>query len=157
MEQRLSRWGIGPKTLVPSVLYTLAAWAGTRAWPEVFRMRSSSDLIPAAGYILTALGVLFWLLGIATVMKAYGEDRLVTSGIFAVVRHPVYAGWITLIFPGLALVSRSWLMLLTPVVGYLIFKRLVHIEDEYLERRFGQPYRDYRARVNEVIPIPRFW
>jgi N-acyl-D-aspartate/D-glutamate deacylase len=30
-------------------------------------------------------------------------------------------------------------------------------EDEYLERRFGQAYLDYRARVNEVIPLPRFW
>jgi protein-S-isoprenylcysteine O-methyltransferase Ste14 len=42
------------------------------------------------------------------------------------------------------------------LVAYTIFKLLIHREDEYLERRFGQAYLDYRARVNEVVPLPRF-
>ncbi|HSM77430.1 MAG TPA: hypothetical protein VLT57_07390, partial [Bryobacteraceae bacterium] len=58
--------------------------------------------------------------------------------------------------PGLALLLRYWPMLLTPLVAYAIFKSLIHREDKYLEQRFGQPYRDYRRSVNEVIPIPRF-
>jgi protein-S-isoprenylcysteine O-methyltransferase Ste14 len=97
-----------------------------------------------------------WLVGAVTVMRAYNRDRLVTSGIFALVRHPIYAAWITLIFPGLALLTRSWPMLLTPWIAYAIFRRLIHREDEYLEQRFGQAYRDYRRRVNEVIAVPRF-
>jgi protein-S-isoprenylcysteine O-methyltransferase Ste14 len=48
-------------------------------------------------------------------------------------------------------------MLLTPWIAYAIFRRLIHRVDEYLEQRFGQAYRDYRRRVNEVIAIPRFW
>ena len=90
-------------------------------------------------------------------MKAYNSDRLVTSGVFAIVRHPVYATWIVLNVPGIALLTRSWPMLLTSLAPYAVFKLLVHREDEYLERRFGTEYLAYRARVNDLIPIPRFW
>jgi protein-S-isoprenylcysteine O-methyltransferase Ste14 len=60
-----------------------------------------------------------------------------------------------LIFPGQALLARSWLMLLAPLIAYAIFKRLIGVEDEYLAKRFGQTYLDYRRRVNELVPIPR--
>src|ERR1039457_4890882 len=152
----MSRWGVGPKTFVPSMLYTLAAWAATSAWPGVFRLRWLPDVVVSAGVVLTAAGVVMWLVGAVTVMRAYNRDQLVTSGIFALVRHPIYAAWITLIFPGLALLTRSWPMLITPWIAYAIFRRLIHREDEYLEQRFGQAYRDYRRRVNEVIAVPRF-
>ncbi|MCX6626175.1 MAG: isoprenylcysteine carboxylmethyltransferase family protein [Candidatus Solibacter sp.] len=157
MEKRLSRWGIGPRTFVPSFIYTLAAWAATSAWPEVFLLPSLPDVVGTVGAVLTALGLLLWIVGAVTVMRAYDRDQLVTSGVFALVRHPVYAGWITLAFPGLALLHRSWPMLITPLIAYAIFRSLIHREDEYLEKRFGQAYLDYRRRVNEVIPIPRFW
>jgi protein-S-isoprenylcysteine O-methyltransferase Ste14 len=112
--------------------------------------------VVAIGAILLALGLILWLTGVITVMRAYNRDDLVTSGAFALVRHPVYAAWITLGFPGLALFVRSWPMLLTPVIGYMIFRRLIHREEEYMARRFGQAYVEYCGRVNQVIPIPRF-
>jgi protein-S-isoprenylcysteine O-methyltransferase Ste14 len=154
-EKRLSRFGIGPQTFVPSLAYTIAAWAVTKQWPEVFRIGSAHGLLGTIGAVLVAMGLLLWLTGVITVMRAYKRDQLVTSGPFALVRHPVYAGWITGVFPGLALLYQSWPMLLSPFVAYAIFKSRVHVEDEYLERRFGQPYLDYRARVHEVLPIPR--
>jgi protein-S-isoprenylcysteine O-methyltransferase Ste14 len=66
--------------------------------------------------------------------RAYKRDELVSSGVFALARHPIYSAWIVLIAPGLALLSRSWLQLLTPLVAYAVFKLLIHQGDEYLER-----------------------
>lgn len=157
MEKRLSRWGIGPRTFVPTLIYTIAAYAATSLWPDVFLLRSLPGVVRPIGILLTALGLLMWGFGGVTVMRAYNRDELVTSGVFALVRHPIYAAWITLVFPGLALLARSWPMFLTPFIAYAIFKSLIHREDEYLEKRFGPAYLAYRGRVNEVIAIPRFW
>ena len=55
----------------------------------------------------------------------------------------------------IALLTASWPFLLMPLVGYTVFKALIHTEDEYLQNRFGQSYSKYRASVNEIIPIPR--
>jgi protein-S-isoprenylcysteine O-methyltransferase Ste14 len=156
MEKRLSRWGIGPRTFAPSFTYLVVAWAATSKWPDIFVLPWLPREVQTIGAILTALGLLLWLTGVVTVMRAYNRDELVTSGAFALVRHPVYSAWITLVFPGLALARLSWPMLLTPLIAYAIFRRLIHREDKYLERRFGRAYLDYRGRVNELIPIPRF-
>jgi protein-S-isoprenylcysteine O-methyltransferase Ste14 len=105
-------------------------------------------------WVLIAIGVLMWLAGAATVMRAYNRDELVTSGVYAVVRHPMYAAWIVLILPGLTLLTTAWPLLLAPIVGYTVFKMSIYREDEYLAKRFGRSYLDYRGRVNEIIPIP---
>jgi protein-S-isoprenylcysteine O-methyltransferase Ste14 len=156
VERRLSRWGVGPRIAVPSLLYTFAARAATSAWPDIFRLAWLPSSVVAVGAVLIAIGLAMWIAAGISVMRAYNRDELVTSGVFALVRHPLYASWIALVFPGIALVLRSWPMLLTPFLGWLIFRRLIHREDEYLERRFGKAYLDYCRRVNEVIPIPRF-
>ena len=156
MEKRLSRWGIGPRTFGPSLVFTGVVWAVTRAWPEVFLVPDVNPGIRMAGLVLMALGFFLWLAGVVTVMRAYNRDELVTTGPFALVRHPVYSAWITLIFPGLTLWTGAWLLLLVPLTAYGIFRRLIGREDEYLEQRFGQSYREYRARVNEILPVPRW-
>jgi len=158
METRLSRWGIGPRTFLPTAAYGLVAWAATRAWPDACLLRWPPYAVFATvGGILLALGVPMWLTGAISVMRAYNRDQLVTSGVFGLVRNPVYSAMIVLNLPGIALLTRSWPLFPMPLVAYTVFKLLIHREDEYLERRFGQAYLDYRARVNELIPVPRFW
>jgi hypothetical protein len=83
-------------------------------------------------------------------------DWPVTSGVFGLVRHPVYSAWIVFNIPAIALLFRSWPLLLTPLLAYAVFKLSIRTEDEYLESRFGPEFLDYRARVNELIPVPRF-
>ncbi len=158
MEKRLSRFGIGPRMLLSAVAYGLAAGAATHTWPDVCQLRWPPYAVFAtAGWILLALGVPMSLTAVISAMRAYHRDQLVTSGVFAVVRHPIYSAMIVLNLPGIAFLTRSWPLFLMPLVAYTVFKLLIHREDEYLERRFGQAYLDYRARVNEVIPIPRYW
>ena len=157
MEKRLSRWGIGPRTFLPTIAYGVAAMAATYTWPDACLLRWPPYAVFATvGWILLALGVPMWLTAAISVMRAYNRDQLVTSGVFALVRHPIYSAMIVLNLPGIALLTRSWPLFPMPLVAYAVFKLLIHREDEYLERRFGQAYLDYRARVNEVVPLPRF-
>ncbi len=155
-ESRPSRFGVGPRIFLPSLLYAALAGLATHFWPDACLIRPAGQIFFFAGLLLVALGLPLWIFAIVSVMKAYRQDRLVTSGAFALCRHPVYAAWILLIGPGLTLMSRSWPLMLTPLVGYAIFKLLIRTEDEYLERRFDGAYLAYRKRVHELLPIPRF-
>ena len=157
MKDRLSRWGIGPEIAVAALTYALVAGVATSRWPGFCRIRLVPFVVPAViAALLLMAGVPMLVVAARSVMKAYNRDQLVTSGVSALVRHPIYSAWIVFILPGLALLSRSWPMLLTPLVAYAVFKLRIHREDEYLVQRFGGAYLDYRARVNELIPIPRF-
>ena len=75
------------------------------------------------------------------------SSALVTGGIFGCLRNPMYVG-LALIVAGLgiALASDWMLVMLVPAVLLLHFG-VVKREERYLEAKFGDAYRQYKARV----------
>ena len=108
-----------------------------------------------AGIVLLVIGVPMLIVAARAATIAYNSDRLATTGIFGLTRNPIYSAWIVFIIPGLVLMSRSWSLFFTPLVAYMIFKARMGRENEYLEKRFGDDYRQYKAEVNELVPFPR--
>ena len=156
LKAKLSRWGVGPQIAVVALVYAAFAAVATSRWPHVCRIHFVPFVVLAPiATVLLMVGVPMLVVAARSVMKGYNQDRLVTSGLSALVRHPIYSAWIVFILPGLALLTRSWPGLLTPLVAYAVFKLLIDREDEYLQQRFGESYLAYRARVNELIPVPR--
>jgi protein-S-isoprenylcysteine O-methyltransferase Ste14 len=75
----------------------------------------------------------------------------VTSGIRARVRHPVYLAHLCEMLAwsvGTGLAVCYALTLFAMITGAV----MIRAEDAELERRFGQEYREYRARVPAVLP-----
>ncbi len=77
--------------------------------------------------------------------------ELVTTGPFRLCRNPIYLGF-TLTYLGLALLLDAlWCLLLLPAVLVVMVHGVIAREEAYLERRFGQRYRAYRARVRRWL------
>ncbi len=79
------------------------------------------------------------------------QHHLVQSGIYGVVRHPIYLGNL-LLWPGACLVFRSWL-----VVPAFIFVLLVAVlratqEERILAEHFGPEYEAYCRRTWRLAP-----
>jgi isoprenylcysteine carboxyl methyltransferase (ICMT) family protein YpbQ len=76
---------------------------------------------------------------------------IVNSGPFGFTRNPLYLA-LTLIYLGLTLVANTWwcFPLLVPVLLLIHFGVVVR-EERYLERKFGDSYRDYRLRVRRYL------
>ncbi len=156
MNRELSRFGVGPSIMLTAAAYAVVAGAATRLWPQVCVLSTIPYWVfLTAGMALVVIGVPMLILAAKTAMAAYNSDKLATNGIFAIVRNPIYSAWIVFIIPGLVLFTRSWLLFLTPLAAYIMFKLLIRRENEYLEKRFGDAYRKYRAEVNELFPLPR--
>jgi len=72
---------------------------------------------------------------------------LVTTGPYRVTRNPIYIGFVVVYF-GLSLVLTSVWVLLLLIPALIILQRgVVDREEAYLERKFGDAYRRYKARV----------
>ena len=76
---------------------------------------------------------------------------LVTAGIHGWSRNPIYLG-IFLVYGGIGIAARSpsILILMLPL-AIAIRYGVVAREETYLERRFGDTYRDYKARVRRWV------
>jgi len=74
---------------------------------------------------------------------------VVRSGLYGLIRHPLYLGWI-LVFVALILLAQHWLVVLLAVPG-IVSVYLITIEEEHrLVSRFGEEY------VGYMKDVPRF-
>lgn len=81
------------------------------------------------------------------------EQHLVTSGLYSTVRNPIYLSYI-LLFLGYCLVLSSiWSLLLLAVVCTVWFGNRIKIEEDMLERQFGQEYRAYKQKTKKLFPL----
>jgi protein-S-isoprenylcysteine O-methyltransferase Ste14 len=79
------------------------------------------------------------------------SSRIVTSGIYASSRNPIYLGWFVLIV-GRGLIYASVLVLLSAVTMLLLLYWAVILEEEkYLERKFGEEYMSYKRSVRRWL------
>ena len=79
--------------------------------------------------------------------------KLVDTGIYAIVRHPQYAGGIYAIFLTNFLLYPHWLFAVLGVAGTVVVYLGCVEEDKLLIKKFGDDYRDYIQRV----PRTNFW
>jgi protein-S-isoprenylcysteine O-methyltransferase Ste14 len=80
------------------------------------------------------------------------QHRLVTHGVYARLRHPMYAAF-WLWAASQALLLPNWIAGFSGLVGFgtLFFGR-VGLEERMMLETFGAEYRDYMARTKRVVP-----
>lgn len=80
------------------------------------------------------------------------NEKLITEGPFSVVRNPLYVfSWIG--FTGIALMTtRLMFIIIIPIFFAVLYTMLVRREEAFLEEKFGDSYRAYKAKVPRFIP-----
>jgi protein-S-isoprenylcysteine O-methyltransferase Ste14 len=102
-----------------------------------------------ASKVIMGIGMLLVIFGWYQIYKAKGQ--LVTTGIYARIRHPQYLGFL-LITLGL---NVQWLTIITlllwPILAVLYY-RLAKTEDKEVEEKFGEEFQKYKRSVPMFIP-----
>ncbi len=71
---------------------------------------------------------------------------VVDTGIYAVVRHPLYLGWLFM-YVALILLSQHWLTVIIGIPGMVCVYLISRQEDQRLIEKFGDEYKDYMQKV----------
>jgi len=81
------------------------------------------------------------------------EHRLVTKGLYKIVRHPMYFGAIFMML-GPYLAFRSIFVLIGMMILYIfLLKMRIQFEEETLIGTFGQEYKNYIRGTKKLIPF----
>jgi len=122
----------------------LAAWGAATA--PVVRLTPIHSLplglaIAGSGAVILLLGMLhLWVYGGGLPMNAYPPPRYVTRGIFGLLPHPIYTGFVMLCAGGsIAVGSASGLWLVSPAVTLGCAALVLGYERHDLAERFGHP------------------
>lgn len=157
MKQKMTWGGIGIKMTVFSLPYFILSALLMIFRPEFLQMNFLPQLAGwIAGGLVTLAGLDMLGHSVQGLVGAIRKQKLVTKGVYGLSRNPLYASWIFLILPGLSIVFRSWLVLAGALVVYVNFKLLIGDEYRVLRANFGKKYEQYAAKVNELLPLPKF-
>lgn len=123
-----------------------------RLWPE------PATPATVAGWALLFGGVLL-AVSAAVLFRRAGTSpnptrpttALVIWGPYRFTRNPMYVGMTTLYLGGTLLLNDPWPLAFLPVVIALVQRRVIAREEAYLERKFGEEYRRYKARVRRWL------
>jgi len=108
--------------------------------------------ISILGEIIRIIAVGFSYRGTSGRENFLRAERLNKTGIYSIVRNPLYIGNF-LIFTGLLIVFSNIFAIIIFQL-YLIFQYyfIIISEENYLSNQFGDLYNEYRKNVNRIIP-----
>ncbi|MGJ0483853.1 MAG: methyltransferase family protein [Methylomicrobium sp.] len=109
-------------------------------------------LMVAAGHALRILTIgLAYIIRGGKNRRIYAEN-LVTDGVFAHCRNPLYVGNILIVI-GFLFISGNTTGIILGSVGFMaIYRLIVFSEERFLTEKFGQPYLDFCADVPRWLP-----
>ncbi len=116
--------------------------------------------VVVAGFLLVVIGVVgafaakrqlgnLWVYAAAS--RVTPKQKLVTSGVYKIVRHPIYAGFVVS-YVGMELLMGSWLWI-SFLFFFIPFFLQAKKEETLLVAHFGKKYTDYQLRTKMLIPF----
>ncbi|CAG0952924.1 protein-S-isoprenylcysteine O-methyltransferase [Anaerolineales bacterium] len=105
---------------------------------------------------IICIGLLYWLFssigsGITPVSATRKEHKLVTSGIYHWVRHPLYIVG-AFLFVSFGLMADNWFIILLGALAFTAMAIRTPKEEANLIEKFGDEYRDYMKRTGRFLP-----
>ena len=138
--------GEGQHVMGSTLPFAVVGVAANIIWPHVFRMGfGPGGLI--AGIILMAVGAPLWITAAIQVLVWVPKKKLITTGPFAIVLHPIYTFFGLLVLPGLGLVLDTWLGFALGAVLYAFTRIFAPAEEKLLEKYLPGEYPAYRQKV----------
>jgi len=116
------------------------------------------QMVRFAGLVVVLVAVTLYAAAARAMIRARtnilphrAADHLVTTGVFAVSRNPIYLANV-LLLSGIGLFLGSfWFLLAAAIGGYAEQKLAIEREERHLEHKFGKAWRDYKKRVRRWI------
>jgi protein-S-isoprenylcysteine O-methyltransferase Ste14 len=84
--------------------------------------------------------------------KAQRADALNTTGLYSVVRNPLYVGNFFIGLGVATFVRCWWLSLIYVLLFALFYERIIFTEEEYLRRKFGKAWEAWAAGTPAFFP-----
>jgi protein-S-isoprenylcysteine O-methyltransferase Ste14 len=120
------------------------------AFADVFTVGGPPVALVAVSLLALAAGVTIWAWSIGLILTRVPRGQLITSGPYALVKHPLYTAVSLLVLPSLGLLLNTWLGVAIGVVMYGAARIFGPAEERDLARAFGPAWTAYASRV--IIP-----
>jgi conserved domain protein len=152
--------GVGPLYVLPIVILTASGiiMSVRKIIPSIFpQCMFVAVLFYVIGAACVALGVWMWYSAVilSRIDARIKENTLVTDGIYAHVRNPIYSAFLFICSGAILIACNLYLLILPPVFLLYLIVFIKNTEEKWLYNVYGEEFENYCKRVNRCIPSIR--
>ena len=148
-------FGVGPIYVVSCLFLTaLGLFLKKKGFLNGGDLRGLKSVAMIIGFLLIFVGVALWIY--AVIIQRVGNEistgNLVTTGIYSIVRNPIYLAFLC-VCTGILITAHNVYLLVFPILFYVFLTVLMkQTEEKWLLDKFGADYIEYCKHVNRIIP-----
>lgn len=116
-------------------------------YPSFFKVGGPSTVLRVISIIMLIPGVIIWAWSVALILTKVPQKQLITSGPYALVKHPLYTGVALLVLPWIGFLFNTWLGVVIGLVLYIGSRLFAPAEEKGLAKAFGTQWDTYCDRV----------
>jgi protein-S-isoprenylcysteine O-methyltransferase Ste14 len=139
--------GSGDKIWRFAMPYLIVGLVLNILFPSFFSVSGPSPLLRSIFIVILAIGLINWIWSGILILLNVPKNRLITSGPYALVKHPIYVGFACLVFPWLGFIFNSWLGVFAGIMLYIGSRKYAPLEEKALKEKFGAFWDDYCQQV----------
>lgn len=148
--------GVGPVYVISIILLSILAMIVDTTLLHLPRPTSAllKIFLFIVGLLFILSGLLIYFFAIkAKITRSIKENTLVTHGVYAVVRNPIYSAWLFICTGTLFLYGNPYIALLLFSIFWLSLTILMKCtEEKWLAKLYGESYLEYCKKVNRCLP-----
>ena len=123
--------------------------------PQIAALPRTLSFVKPVGYLWFLLGLILSGAARFQLRMGFAQGELVTTGVYGIVRNPIYSSLTFFILPAVALMTLTWVYLVVSVFVYIGVIIFIGKEEEQLSKVFGKEYEDYKERVDRLVPFKK--
>jgi protein-S-isoprenylcysteine O-methyltransferase Ste14 len=116
-------------------------------FPSVFDVGGPAPALRATSIAMLAVGVVIWAWSVVLILTKVPRHELITTGPFALMKHPLYTGVGLLVIPAVGMLLNTWLGALIGVVVYVGSRMYAPEEERELAVTFGAEWDAYTDSI----------
>jgi protein-S-isoprenylcysteine O-methyltransferase Ste14 len=139
--------GSGDRIALFALPFAILGFAVQMADPTRLAVDGSSEPARAIAIFVLTIGGLTWAWSVGLILSRVPKGELITTGPYAVVKHPLYTSVGLLVLPALGVLLGTWLGAAIGLAVYAGSRLFAPAEEAQLRQQFGAEWDTYARSV----------
>ncbi|HEY5906059.1 MAG TPA: isoprenylcysteine carboxylmethyltransferase family protein [Actinomycetota bacterium] len=139
--------GSGDTIMLATLPFIVVGVIVNFVFPSFFEVGGPSATLRIVSIVVLIPGVTVWLWSAVLILRRVPRGELITTGPFALVKHPIYTSVALLVIPWAGFLLNTWLGALIGAVLYIASRRYAPEEEARLAETFGSAWDGYCTTV----------
>jgi protein-S-isoprenylcysteine O-methyltransferase Ste14 len=139
--------GSGDRIMLLTLPFLIVGVILNILFPSAFSVGGLSTALKVISVIMLTPGVAIWIWSVVLILTEVPQGKLITTGPYALVKHPLYTAVALLVLPAVGFLLDTWLGVVVGGVLYVGSRIFSPEEEKELSKAFGATWDEYCNKV----------